>query len=105
MLGRTLLLDANLLVLFTVGAASKDYIEKHKRLRAYTVRDYDLLCKAFIRIARQVIVTPNTVTEASNLIRQIADPARTHIARVFRDILNGVFEISVASQAAAASDA
>ena len=100
----SVVLDANLLVLLTVGTASKTYIARHKRLPAYTLRDYDLLLE-LLSSAKQVIVTPNTVTEASNLVRQIGGPPRAHIAEVFRRFLHTVQEKYVASQHAAASTA
>jgi hypothetical protein len=93
-------LDANLLVLFMVGTASVSYIARHKRLRAYTARDYDLLVK-LLASAPTVCVTPNTVTEASNLARQIDDPARTEISDVLRRFLGEAHEIYVASLRAA----
>jgi hypothetical protein len=97
--GRAILLDANLLVLLSTGLASRAYIAAHKRLRAYTARDYDLL-QQMLASAPKIIVTPNAATEASNLARQIAEPARTRIAEVLRRILEGVSEIYIASRKA-----
>src|SRR3954451_20211345 len=37
------ILDSNLLVLFIVGKTSPGLIEKHRRLQAYSVSDFDLL--------------------------------------------------------------
>src|SRR4051794_36477064 len=45
----------------------------------------------------EVIVTPNTLTEASNLLRQIAEPARTQIAAAFRDLVHAANECYVES--------
>jgi len=91
--GRAMLLDANLLVLLSTGLASRAYIADHKRLRAYTARDYDLR-QQMLASAPKIIVTPNAATEASNLARQIAEPARTRIAEALRRILQGVSEIT-----------
>ena len=93
-------LDANLLVLLAVGTASRRYIGSHKRLRAYTVADFDLLV-AFLSNMRRIVVTPNTVTEASNLMRQTAEPARTGIGSVFHRLLSGADEIYIESKRAA----
>ena len=82
----TIILDANLLVLLIVGMASTDYISKHKRLSSYTVDDYDIL--AGMISAADILVTPNTLTEASNLAKQISDPARTKIYELFRGLVN-----------------
>lgn len=95
----TLIIDTNLLVLFVVGSASRDYIEKHKRLSEFAVADFDELVK-LVRSADAVFVTPNTLTETSNLIGYIADPAKTHIYQVFRGLVNEAAERYVPSAAA-----
>lgn len=79
---RGLILDANLLLLLVVGSASKKYISRHKRLRAYSETDFDLLIK-IISNAPTILVTPNTLTETSNLIGYIDKPARIKIFEVF----------------------
>lgn len=91
-----LVLDANLLVLLIVGTTSEAYISRHKRLRAFTVNDFRLLTTR-LSAAAQVWVTPNTVTEASNLAGQINEPARTHIFAVFRGLLRKLREFYVPS--------
>jgi hypothetical protein len=93
------LLDANLLVLLVVGSAGRQYIRMHKRLRAYNEEDFDLLLRSISEMS-PIIVTPNILTEASNLASQIADPARTHIATTFRAIVGLVDERYVQSSRA-----
>lgn len=83
---RRLILDTNLLLLLIVGSTSRKYISQHKRLRAYSETDFDLLIK-IISHAPNIFVTPNTLTETSNLIRHIAEPARTKIIKFFRDYI------------------
>ena len=97
---KPIILDANLLILLVVGSASRSYIAKHKRLRAYTEKDFALLVD-MLSIAPRIIVTPNTVTETSNLIVQISDPARSHISAAFRALLTATDEIYVESKEAA----
>jgi predicted nucleic acid-binding protein len=82
----SILIDTNLLLLFVVGTTHRSYIAVHKRLRAYSEDDFDLLLKA-IANASSVIVTPNTLTETSNLLRQISDPACTEISETFRTLI------------------
>jgi hypothetical protein len=74
----TIIVDANLLLLWIVGLASPDYIPKHKRLQTYTVEDFVIRLNSLSR-ARRIILTPNTLTETSNLAGYIAEPARTEI--------------------------
>lgn len=100
MAATAIVLDTNLLVLLVVGLASPDYVLQHKRLRAYSQSDFTLL-KELISAAPVIIVTPNTLTEASNLLRQIPEPARTHIALTFRAILELTEEHYVESRQAA----
>jgi hypothetical protein len=92
-------LDSNLLILLVTGTASRDYIGKHKRLRAYDEADYDQLLE-FIASYSPIVVTPNTLTETSNLLNQIAEPIRTHISLVFKMFLEGLEERFVESRRA-----
>jgi hypothetical protein len=96
--GLAVAVDSNLLLLLVVGMTSKDYVDKHKRLKAFTVEDFDLL-KEQLSVATEIVVTPNTLTETSNLIDHIADPARTRIYETLRSLVKsaGAAEIYVAS--------
>lgn len=87
---RRIILDTNLLLLLLVGSTSKEYISKHKRLGAYSEMDYDLL-KKFLH-ASNIFVTPNILTETSNLIGQIAEPARTKILIFFSEYIKSANE-------------
>ena len=66
-MSKRLAIDANLLVLLIVGQVSRSLIGKHKRLRAYSEVDFDLLTKIRTGFS-SMVVTPNTSTETSNLI-------------------------------------
>jgi hypothetical protein len=80
--------------------ASPAYIARHKRLRAYSVRDFELLC-TLVSAASRVIVTPNTVTEASNLAGQISEPARTRVFAQLRALVTVAEERYITSRQAA----
>jgi hypothetical protein len=95
--GETIVLDSNLLVLFVVGVTSPAHIARHKRLQAYTERDFHLLMSVLAN-ASGILVTPNTVTETSNLVGQIAEPARSRIYLTFRTLLTETEEIYIESQ-------
>ena len=90
------LIDANLLVLFVVGRAGRQLIAKHRRLREFSVEDYDRLVK-MIRMVDQVVVTPNTLTETSNLLAQHRNPERLRFFDVLRFLIENSEEITVAS--------
>ncbi len=100
--GTSLVLDTSLLVLFIVGSTRRDLIGRHKRLKEFTVEDYDLL-RNLIVAAQQVIVTPNTLTETSNLIAQIEEPARTQIREMLRQVIGVTEEEYVPSRVAASA--
>ncbi len=98
------LLDANLLVLLLVGMTSPGLIGRHKRLRAFSSEDYDLLRRC-LTDAERVLVTPNVATEALNLARLIDEPARTRIGTTFRALLPALIEHYVPSAVASAHPA
>lgn len=95
--GAVLVLDTSLLVLLIVGSTRRDLIGRHKRLRAFTVEDFDLLLRLIADVP-EVIVTPNTLTETANLIGQIEDPARTQIRETFRQVVGATAEEYVPSR-------
>ena len=89
-------LDANLFVLLVVGSVDRDLIEKHRRLSAYTAEDYEILIKLLGRVER-VYVTPNTLTETSNLLGQHREPERSLLFEKLRFIIQQSKEVTVAS--------
>ena len=78
------LIDANLLVLLAVGNEGRDFIAKHRRLDEYSAADYDILIGLLRQVSR-VLVTPNTLTEASNLLSQHGEPERSRFMGSLRD--------------------
>ena len=91
-----LMLDANLLVLFVVGRTSPHLIGRHRRVRAFSADDYDLLTRV-MGAAKQIVVTPNTLTETSNLLGDM----HGRFAAELRSIIEQSAELSVASADAA----
>ena len=88
-------IDANLLVLFVVGATGRHLITKHRRLQRFSVEDYDQLLK--LKLTGRVIVTPNTLTEASNLLAQHDDPERSKFFDTLRYTIENSREVVVTS--------
>lgn len=93
---RPLVIDTNLLVLLVVGIASRGFIAKHKRLREFSVADFELLTQV-LRAYAPIVVTPNVWTETSNLARQISEPARAAVSAVMRQMMSKVEEAYVMS--------
>ena len=89
-------LDSNLLVLLVVGSESRHLISRHRRLEHYSAEDYDILLE-LLQGADHLFVTPNTLTEASNLIRQHGEPERSILMRRLQFLIHGSREIVVPS--------
>jgi rRNA-processing protein FCF1 len=61
-----LLVDTNLLLLFFIGDLNPRLIVNAKRIRKYTIGDFELL-KDFMESFDSIVTTPNILTEISNL--------------------------------------
>ena len=97
-------IDANLLLLLVVGSVSRDAIARHRRLRAFTQDDYGILIHQIDQVER-VLVTPNTLTETSNLLGFHAEPERSRFFERLRFIIEETEEIVVASNNASSNNA
>jgi len=98
---RGVFLDTNLLVLLVVGSVDRGQVERHRRTKRFTVEDYDRLVR-LLEGLEQVFVTPNTLTEASNLLERRGDP---RFLRQLRRLIEVSHEIVVVSAEAAAAPA
>ena len=96
--------DSNLLVLLVVDNVGRHLIQKHKRLQAFTVEDYDALL-GLLRTVDQVFVTPNTLTETSNLLAQHREPERSRFFDMLRHVIENSREIVVTSTDASSNNA
>jgi hypothetical protein len=66
---RTVLLDANLLVLFVVGVTDSSRIEAFSRTSGYTTTDFEILMD-LIGPFQTTATTPHILSQASDLIRR-----------------------------------
>ena len=92
-------IDANLLVLLIVGRVGEEFIAKHSRLQQFVEEDYRIL-RNLLDIVDQVFVTPNTLTETSNLLAQHGEPERTRFMERLRTVVQESGEIHVVSEVA-----
>ena len=97
-------IDANLLLLLIVGSVGRDLIAKHRRLRRFTAEDFDRLIN-LLHPVEKVFVTPNTLTETSNLLAQHGDPERSRFFDRLKFIIQESKEIVVASTVASRNKA
>ena len=79
-------IDSNLLVLLVVGSVGLDLIAKHRRLRDYSRDDFETLVDLLSHVDH-LYVTPNTLTEASNLLAQHGEPERSLFLEHLRAII------------------
>lgn len=101
---RQLILDTNLLILLTLGVLNPNLILKHKRSQIFTVEDFDLL-RNFVELNyEKIILTPNIVTETSNLLAQIGDPEKSIILHKFAEIIDKYNETYLPSKLAVKSE-
>ena len=96
--------DANLLVLLVIGHHDPGLIAKHRRTKAFVLEDYSLLRQVLGRF-RGVLVTPNTLTETSNLLSQHGEPVRSSLLKALRRMIYNTREVVVASEQAARNQA
>lgn len=96
-------IDANLFVLLVVGSVGTQMIAKHRRLRGYSQEDYETLIGLLDRVDR-VLVTPNTLTETSNLLAQHEDPERSRFFQRLRFVIQESEEVVVASAVASSNN-
>ncbi|MDE2787696.1 MAG: hypothetical protein OXL37_13670 [Chloroflexota bacterium] len=89
-------LDSNLLVLLVVGSVDVAIIPRHRRLQDYTAVDFETL-RAILDLGRRIFVTPNTLTEASNLLRQHGEPERSRLMAQLRYLIGQTEEIVITS--------
>ncbi len=96
-------IDTNLLLLLIVGSVGRDLIAKHRRLRRFTGEDFDNLIN--LLCPEQVFVTPNTLTETSNLLAQHKEPERSRFFDRLKFIIQESKEVVVASTVASRNNA
>lgn len=88
---RGIVIDTNLLVLLVVGVTDRKLIDKHKRLKQFEQKDFDLLTSLLAGFD-QIFVTPHIVTETCNLISQISDPAKSSVRKTLALLLETLKE-------------
>lgn len=92
-----IVIDTNLLLLLLVGMTRPAYVAKHKRLAAYRIEDFDLLVE--VCQCDDLLLIPNTLSEASNLLVQgVMPPLRDELRRTLARVIDTTTESYVASR-------
>ena len=95
--------DTSLLLLFVVGSVGRNLIAKHRRLQDYSREDYETLVNLLGHVD-YLYVTPNTLTETSNLLAQHGEPERSLFLEHLRAIIQESREVVVGSIEAAGNN-
>lgn len=85
-LGRGVLPDANLLLLYFVGSVDRKIVPSFKRTSNFLPEDYDFLAQA-LACFRRVVSTPHVLTEVSNLAGSLFGK---HRQRFFEELARGI---------------
>jgi len=80
------LVDANLLLLYVVGAYDTDHVERFKRTSTFTADDFQLLDRLLGHFST-IVTTPPILTEVSNFVGQLSDGHRRPCTRLLRRLI------------------
>ena len=98
-----ILLDSNILLLYCLGAVDPSQIPKFKRTQQFVVEDYFTLTSV-LSMFRNIVTTPNILTEVSNLSGHLADPLRSTYFRFFAEAIKLLQEQQISSVSVASGD-
>ena len=79
---RGIFVDANLLLLWFVGALDKQLIPRFKRTQRFAPEDFDTL-DDFVACFKTRVTLPNVLTEVSNLAAQLGERAQSFFTEIF----------------------
>ncbi|MGD0023751.1 MAG: hypothetical protein ABSC37_03850 [Xanthobacteraceae bacterium] len=85
------LFDTNLLVLLVIGIYRRARIATFKRTRQYAPEDFALVLSLIEKFDRR-ITTPNILTEANNLVRQLPESEHPAVSRIMAHLIAEIFE-------------
>ncbi|HEY3298749.1 MAG TPA: PIN domain-containing protein [Armatimonadota bacterium] len=94
-----LLIDTNLLVLFTIGTVNRGRIETFKRTRKYSITDYDLLVRVISKFEPLYSVA-HVLAEVSNLT-DLSGTERLQARCVLKQTISLLNEVEISSTQAA----
>ena len=99
---RQCVIDSNLLVLYIAGQVDLAIIGT-KRLKAFRKSDHRIL-EQYLSMFNGITVTPNVLTETSNLLGYHDEPVRTSLFQHLREVISNSTELLVESIVASAAE-
>ena len=94
-----LMIDTNILLVYFVGLYSPEAVGNLKRTKEYNLNDFYTIFR-IIEYFKQVITTPNILTELSNLSKRYPDEFKT----IFSENVKNVKELYLESFIASSKD-
>jgi len=91
------LVDANLLLLYVVGAYDPNWIERFKHTGAFTEDDFELLDRLLGQF-QTIATTPPVLTEVSNFLGHLPKGPRRDCTELFRRLIPELDETHRASE-------
>lgn len=85
-IGKSVLLDSNLFLVFLAGAFEPRLFGSFKRISGYTLDDYALLVR-LLSFFKTLLTTPHILTEVSNLANSLPARSKTGWSRGFAALL------------------
>ena len=101
---KKILIDTNLLLLFYIGIISEDLIPKFKRTKKYEKEDFKLL-SSILSETKEILVTPNILTEVNNLANSLNGEYRKIFLKLFAGHIQTIKEHYFPSSQASQFDA
>lgn len=96
---REVTIDTNLLLLMVIGLANPGQIDTHKRVQAYSQEAFNLLIEK-ISNYNDLVLSPNTLTETSNLLDLKGASHQAKIVEIFRQLTKHKREVYIESRSA-----
>ena len=93
--GKTITLDCNVFILLVIGSIGKEHIKIFKRTSMFSENDFDLLIKLIKN--SYIMMTPNVLTEASNLLESYNYAGNRIGLKALSKILNSTGEVYIKS--------
>jgi rRNA-processing protein FCF1 len=85
------LVDANLLLLYVVGAHDREMISSFKRTAKFTPEDF-LILTTVLDTFHRVVTTPHVLTEVSNLAGQLKEHLKPAVFQLFAQTIQVLSE-------------
>lgn len=96
----SLILDANMLLVFVIGSVDPNLLGVAKRVKEYRPKDFDTLY-IFLSFYEEVVLLPNIVSEVSNLLDQIKGEKRQSCMEILAALISTRAEKYIPSDFAA----